>query len=626
MLTSAIKEASGYFDRRALTSAFGPSLLFCALTAAGGALLGYGGDGDQTLTKLNELNTGGQVALAVGVIALAAVGSFVVVGVRRDLIAVLEGQTDLGLLPFRRLYPLGWWWRWRRDRLLALRGTLGKQLATCGEALDKVAEALKAEPPAAPALDAGTVTSTINALFAGPPALHKRVRKRALRAGQRAYGQSWSGTQTADELWVSYLLSERSEARFTELADKVKLAADEWRKVLSVDPATVPAAADFGDRKARLGMFLRAMRRALEGLNSDLRFEHTAVSDWLFCRYPPEADRVEPTRLGNVIRAAEAYPWTRYRADTQLLWPRLMAVVPKEFAEATADDYNQLQLYATMTWGTLLFAVVWAVGYAVFKPPGWSWWWLAAGGAACVAGAVVWYQCAVNAARAYGDRVRVAFDLYRWKVLESFNLQVPPDLTAEEKTWEALARWLYFREAPDKAAFRYAKNANAYPAAQTRAVVLARTALNAGHTLAPADLKPDTSADRDAPEDPFGSVAAAVGCTLTAAVDAGKAVSARGVTFPGIAAGTHALVPVPLPSETVAALDLRAGDAVTLVALVPDPANPAAPSAPRSVAGRVARIAPADAAGTHRVAVYVPVADVPPVSAAVLKGAFTVTR
>src|ERR1044071_5206551 len=55
--------------------------------------------------------------------------------------------------------------------------------------------------------------------------------------------------------------------------------------------------------------------------------------EWLLF-FPPGKHRVMPTRLGNILRAAEAYPLTRYGADAVILWPRLVPFLPTELAES----------------------------------------------------------------------------------------------------------------------------------------------------------------------------------------------------------------------------------------------------------------------------------------------------
>ncbi len=49
----------------------------------------------------------------------------------------------------------------------------------------------------------------------------------------------------------------------------------------------------------------------------------------LYYDYPPRADRILPTRLGNVLRAAEDYSMSRYGLDGVFWWPRLEPLLPQ---------------------------------------------------------------------------------------------------------------------------------------------------------------------------------------------------------------------------------------------------------------------------------------------------------
>jgi hypothetical protein len=70
------------------------------------------------------------------------------------------------------------------------------------------------------------------------------------------------------------------------------------------------------------------------------------------------------------------------------------------------------------------------------------------------------YQNAVQAAVAYGEQIKAAFDLYRWKALEGLNLQLPPNLKEERKLWEQVCGLLYRNYSPDFNYYRYVKQTN----------------------------------------------------------------------------------------------------------------------------------------------------------------------
>ena len=65
--------------------------------------------------------------------------------------------------------------------------------------------------------------------------------------------------------------------------------------------------------------------------------------------YPVSLDMVMPTRLGNVLRAAEMYPTERYRIDTWVIWPRLYLLLPERSAVVVDTARERMELAAAFT-------------------------------------------------------------------------------------------------------------------------------------------------------------------------------------------------------------------------------------------------------------------------------------
>ncbi|MFI9115193.1 hypothetical protein [Streptomyces venezuelae] len=153
--------------------------------------------------------------------------------------------------------------------------------------------------------------------------------------------------------------------------------------------------------------------------------------------YPPRSrlHEVRPTRLGNILKAAELYPGLRYGIDAVLVWPRLFQVLPGGLAGALSTARAELS--------ALLARAVLSCAFAVL-------------GAGCVAlrhgstvllltclwGGVLsaWasYRGALNAAAVYGQHVRVAFDLHRMDLLEALGEERPGDPDAERDRWKRI--------------------------------------------------------------------------------------------------------------------------------------------------------------------------------------------
>ncbi|GHF99463.1 hypothetical protein [Streptomyces zaomyceticus] len=153
--------------------------------------------------------------------------------------------------------------------------------------------------------------------------------------------------------------------------------------------------------------------------------------------YPPRSrpHEVRPTRLGNILTAAELYPRLRYGIDAVLVWPRLFPLLPEGLLGALATARADLSALLVRAALSCAFAALGA-GYVLVGggPPA-----LLPG---CLWGGVLlaWtsYRGALNTAVVYGQHVRVAFDLHRVDLLEALGEERPPDPEAERERWRRI--------------------------------------------------------------------------------------------------------------------------------------------------------------------------------------------
>ena len=144
---------------------------------------------------------------------------------------------------------------------------------------------------------------------------------------------------------------------------------------------------------------------------------------------PRDAADVMPTRLGDILRAAETRPRQRYGLDPVLLWPRLWPLLPEALRHDLDAARARMNAQA-VAWGWgLLFAV-------------WAWvspWALAV--------AVVWmavaYDLLVQSALPFADLLLAAFDTHRWRLYEALRWPPPAESGAPEiAAGQALTRFV----------------------------------------------------------------------------------------------------------------------------------------------------------------------------------------
>lgn len=163
----------------------------------------------------------------------------------------------------------------------------------------------------------------------------------------------------------------------------------------------------------------------------------------------PASERVLPTRLGNVIRAFEDYPEDKYGIYGVTTWPRLAAVMDDAYGRQIAGAKQPFDLMvnfsvvsALLAFLTLVASLVWPRELAR-SPAGWLIW----GGAVTLMLLLtfVLYGLALPRAAAWGDTVKGAFDLHRWKLLEALGFSARPRTMDEERElWQRIGGHMLF--------------------------------------------------------------------------------------------------------------------------------------------------------------------------------------
>ena len=177
--------------------------------------------------------------------------------------------------------------------------------------------------------------------------------------------------------------------------------------------------------------------------------------------YPWKREMVMSTRLGNIMRAAEAYPLRLYNLDAVVIWPRLQSVLPESFASGLQDAKATLDLLLNLVTLSIPFTLAWQL-YLALTSRRWGWFLIVGLGWIV---AILAYQAALGAAQAYGELIKAAHDLYRWDLLSALHLKKPASYSEERELWEVVTNLLYRSYPPKRAVFRYetAKEGAAQP-------------------------------------------------------------------------------------------------------------------------------------------------------------------
>jgi hypothetical protein len=177
---------------------------------------------------------------------------------------------------------------------------------------------------------------------------------------------------------------------------------------------------------------------------------------------PIDEKQMLPTRLGNLLRSCSNYPNYRYGLDGDIIWPRLLKVLPIKFQEDKDDDEAKLIFMLNSSLLSFFFGVIsllasliglflksflkyelyglyenFAPGYFHVSPSGY----LIIGFLFIMLGYFT-YRLAVEAGENFAISVRNSYDLYRFKLLKQLNLSIPQNLEQERKIWPKVSEFL----------------------------------------------------------------------------------------------------------------------------------------------------------------------------------------
>lgn len=186
-------------------------------------------------------------------------------------------------------------------------------------------------------------------------------------------------------------------------------------------------------------------REAILGAwKNDLRRE-------LFEDYPKSAS-VLPTQLGNVIRSFENYADRQYRMSATTMWPRLVAKIPSDYAEALDDAKTKFDFVLNCSFLSTVLALA-ILGHGLARPEPFVaarpflWWLFNILGLLLISR--FFYKSCIPRAAAWGTMVRSAFDLYRLNLLSDLGFrQEPATLEEERELWQASRYQMQFGDLP----------------------------------------------------------------------------------------------------------------------------------------------------------------------------------
>jgi len=146
--------------------------------------------------------------------------------------------------------------------------------------------------------------------------------------------------------------------------------------------------------------------------------------------YPARAERLMPTRLGNILRGAESWPADKYGLDAVKVWPTFWVTLPASTRAELTRARARLDSAAT--------AWLWGALFVVWTPL--AWWALAI---AAVVTSASYYVWVLSAARSYGRLIEGAFDVHRTALYRALRWPLPTSPASERASGLAVTQYLW---------------------------------------------------------------------------------------------------------------------------------------------------------------------------------------
>jgi hypothetical protein len=151
-------------------------------------------------------------------------------------------------------------------------------------------------------------------------------------------------------------------------------------------------------------------------------------------RRPRSAIHYMPTRIGNILRAAETWPLDKYGLDTVTVWPRLWLTLPDNTRKELEKSRTALDAAVSSS--------VWSVLFLAFSA-----WTPLAIPAALIVTTIILVHVLPSRAEVYADILEASFDLHRMALYQQLRWPLPTN--PQEERGLGLLLTAYLRRGSD---------------------------------------------------------------------------------------------------------------------------------------------------------------------------------
>lgn len=198
------------------------------------------------------------------------------------------------------------------------------------------------------------------------------------------------------------------------------------------------------ERRKQAKLSAQRFRKSHPILADRLELKSRAYSTELFAMYPSVQQwRILPTRLGNVIAAAEEYTSVLFNLDAVFFWPYLVPLLNKSgYASFIASEKSLLDFLLNMSVISIVTGI--EMVYLDILLSSFSWSMAAIKMGLALIAAFLFYLFAIQGALGWGYTIRVAFTLHKDQLRQKLGFKYVDSHEDEIAQWDLAAR--FFRE------------------------------------------------------------------------------------------------------------------------------------------------------------------------------------
>jgi hypothetical protein len=218
-------------------------------------------------------------------------------------------------------------------------------------------------------------------------------------------------------------------------------------------------------KKARMPKYQKNRQERINTRIDLLKNQRDVLAADFDSRYPPQENFILPTRFGNILKAAESYPQSRYGIDSVALWPRMVYAIDEKYMMHvdTANDqcsfllnssllsaiFAALSFLASAYQFLLLYLLFYGVSDSFIlvgiKEPNLYFqriFTYFAIGILTLGVAWFFYTASLLNVTKYGNMIRSSYDLFRFNLLDRLHLKLPPHLKKEREFWGTVSEFI----------------------------------------------------------------------------------------------------------------------------------------------------------------------------------------